>query len=216
MQTGDIAGFVGKHVDDLYGRDVGVVVGFTLKTSGEIESVGIDQGNGSFAEVKSGRLMFHEQRLVVAPSWKAEVMRVSGEAGVLRKRVSALKQLAKDSKRDSAAVTQYDQMRAQYEARLTKIQESLEKLLGEMNHRIAELDVQNQTLDRFLLTVSIQFKSGEIGEAAFGQVNEQCGGLKARNIREKEEVAAAYGMLIAKDEEPRQVEAPVVAAPAAN
>jgi hypothetical protein len=216
MQSGDIIGFMGKHVEDLYGRDIGAVVGFTLKTNGDVESVGLDQGNGSFAEVKSGRLVLHEQSLIVVPSWKADVMRMSGEAGVLKKRVSALKELARDSRTDSAAVGQYDQMRAQYEARLVKIQESMEKLLQEMNARISELDVQNLALDKFLAPINIQFRSGEISEAAFALVHERCTALKARNMREKEEVAGAYSMLIVKDEEARPIEVPVPASPAAG
>ena len=207
---------MGKHVEDLYGRDVGAVVGFTLKTNGDVESIGLDQGNGSFAEVKSGRLVLHEKALIVVPAWKADVMRMSTEAGVLKKRISALKELAKDSRSDSAAVGQYDQMRSQYEARLLKIQESLEKLLSEMNARIAELDLQNLALDKFLAPVNIQFRSGEISEAAFAIVHEKCSALKARNLREKEEVTGAYSMLIVKDEEARPIEVPVPTSPVAG
>ncbi len=202
MQSIEAVGFLGKSVEDLYGRHVGVVVGFSLKTNGDVESVGVDQGSGSFQEVKSGRLLFHDQSLIVIPTWKADVMRITGEMGVLRRRIAALRELVKDSNEDgSVANAQYDQLRGQYEARLAKIQESSDKLLQEMKARIEELDQHDQALARFLVNVNVQFRSGEIAEASFGLISDQCAGMKARNAKEREELAAAHGMLLLKEEE---------------
>jgi hypothetical protein len=203
---------LGKSVGDLYGRHMGVVVGFSLKTNGEVESVGLDQGSGSFQEVKSGRLLLHDRALIVVPMWKADVMRITGEMGVLRKRISALQELTKDSNEDGpAAMAQYEQLRGQYEMRLAKIQESSEKLLQEIKNRIGELDQQDESLAKFLVNVNIQFRSGEIGEASFGLVSDQCGGIKARNAKEREELTAAHAMLLLKGEEegrPIEVQVP--------
>jgi hypothetical protein len=201
MQSSDAVGFLGKSVGDLYGRHMGVVVGFSLKTNGEVESVGLDQGSGSFQEVKSGRLLLHDRALIVVPAWKADVTRITGEMGVLRKRISALQELAKDSDDGPAAMAQCEQLRGQYEARLAKIQESSEKLLQEIKSRIGELDQQDESLAKFVVNVNIQFRSGEIGEASFGLVSDQCGGIKARNAKEREELTAAHAMLLLKGEE---------------
>jgi hypothetical protein len=212
MQSSEAVGFLGKAVEDLYGRGVGVVVGFSLKTNGDVESLGVDQGSGTFAEVKSTRLVLQGDALVVVPVWKADVMRITGEMGVLRKRISALQELAKDSNVEGgAATTQYELLSGQYEARLAKIQESSDKLLQEMKVRIGELDQQDQALAKFLVNVNIQFRSGEISEAAFGLVSEQCGAMKARNAKELEELTAAHGMLLSKDEGARPIEVRVPA-----
>jgi len=62
--------------------------------------------------------------------WKADVMRITGETEVLRKRISALQELSKDPKESgTASLAQYEQMRGLYETRLTKLQESSDKLL---------------------------------------------------------------------------------------
>jgi hypothetical protein len=213
MQSTEAVGFLGKSLDDLYGRHVGVVVGFSLKTNGDVESIGVDQGSGSFQEVKSGRLILHDQTLVVVPTWKADVMRITGEMGVLRKRVSALRELAKESKEGgSPAGTQYDQLRAQYEARLAKIQESSDKLVQEMKIRIGELDQNDLALAKFLVNVDIQFRSGEISEASFGLVSDQCSGMNARNAKEREELTAAHAMLLLKEQDVvRQIEVQITA-----
>jgi CdvA-like coiled-coil domain len=207
MQSSEAVGFLGKTVDDLYGRQVGVVVGFSLKTNGDVESVGLDQGSGSFAEVKATRLLFHEQALIVVPMWKADVTRIAGETGVLRKRISALRELERDSKENgSASPVPYEQLRGQYEARVAKTEESSEKLLQEMRNRMQEIDQQDETVARFLVNVNIQFRSGEISDASFGVISDHCAAMKARNGKEREELTTAYGMFARKEEEGRPIE----------
>lgn len=200
MQSSEAVGFLGKPVEDLYGRYVGAVIGFSLKTNGEVESVGVDQGSGSFTEVKATRLVLHDQALIVVPVWKADVMRITGETGVLGKRISALRELAKDPKDvGPEALAQYDQLRSQYEMRLAKIQESSEKLFQEMSSRTEDLDRADEGMAKFLVNVNIQFRSGEISEASFQVIIEQFETMKARNAKEREELATAYEMLGRKE-----------------
>jgi hypothetical protein len=201
MQSSEAVGLLGKSAEDLYGRQVGVVVGFSLKTNGDVESVGLDQGSGSFTEVKAGRLFLHEQALVVVPAWKADVVRITGETGVLRKRVSALRELERDSKESGEAASgQYEQLRAQYEARIAKIEESSDKLLQEIKSRTNQIDQEDETVAKFLVNVNIQFRSGEISDASFGVVGDHCAAIKARNGKERDDLAAALSLLGLKEE----------------
>jgi hypothetical protein len=150
--------------------------------------------------VKSNRLLLHEQALIVVPTWKADVMRITGETGVLSKRISALQELAKDSQEGgSASQAQYDQLRAQYETRLAKVQESSDRLLQEMKGRMEEIDRSDDNIEKFLVNVNIQFRSGEISEASFGLIRDQCATLKSRNTTEREELKAAYATVGQKE-----------------
>ena len=202
MQSSEAVGLLGKSAEDLYGRQVGVVVGFTLKTNGDVESVGLDQGSGAFTEVKAGRLLLHEEALVVIPAWKADVARITGETGVLRKRISALRELERGSKESGASSGQYEQLRAQYEARIAKIEESSEKLLQEITSRTDEIAQQDETIAKFLVNVNIQFMSGEISEASFGIVSDHCAAMKARSEKERQDLATSLSLLGLKEERP--------------
>jgi hypothetical protein len=201
MQSSEAVGLLGKSAEEVYGRQVGVVVGFSLKTNGDVESVGLDQGSGSFTEVKASRLFLHEQALVVVPAWKADVARITGETGVLRKRISALRELERGSK-EGGESGQYEQLRAQYEGRIAKMEESSEKLLQEMRSRAGEIDQQDETIAKFLVNVNIQFMSGEISDASFGVVSDHCAAMKARNGKEREELTTAVSLLGLKEEGP--------------
>jgi hypothetical protein len=207
MQSSEAVGFLGKSVEDLYGRHVGVVVGFTLKTNGDVESLGVDQGSGAFTELKSTRLQLQDRAVIVVPVWKADVMRITGETEVLRKRISALQELSKDPKESgTASLAQYEQMRGLYETRLAKLQESSDKLLQEMKGRAEELDRQDETFAKFLVNVTIQFRSGEINEESFKVIGDHCGAMKARNVSEREELTAAREILGHKDGDGRTIE----------
>ncbi len=193
---------------DLYGRQMGVVAGFTLKINGDVESVGLDQGSGSLTEVKGSRLLCHEQTLIVVPMWKAEVTRVTGESEVLRKRVSALLELERDSKEKGTATAELEQMRSQYEARAAKLEESSLKSLEEMRSRVKEIEEQDQTISKFLLNVSVQFRSGEISDSSFAVINDRFSAMRSRNTKEREELQTALAML-SKKESAQVVEMPV-------
>jgi hypothetical protein len=207
MQSSEAVGFLGRTVEDLYGRHVGLVVGFSLKTNGDVDSVGLDQGSGSFAEVKAARLLLHESALIVVPMWKADVTRITGETAVLRKRISALRELERDSKESGdASSAQYEQLRSQYEARVAKTEESSDKLLQDMKNRMQEIDQQDETLAKFLVNVNIQFRSGEIGDASFAAISDNCASIKVRNAKEREELATALATLARKEGEGRPIE----------
>lgn len=194
MEPSDVLRFIGRPLSDLYGRHVGLVAGFSLKTTGEVESIGVDSGSGSFEELRSDRLILYDASLIVIPGWKAELIRITGETGVLRKRLLALQELGKDPATPSAKA-QYEQLGAQYRGRLAKVRESTGKLLQEIKTRAEELDRDDQAIERFMVNVGVQFRSGEVSEAAFGLVSDYCGRLKAKNSKESEELASARAIL---------------------
>lgn len=196
MRPTEAAGCLGKPVDDLYGRRIGVVVGFSIKTNGDVDSLGVDQGSGRFAEIASERLVAYERSYIVVPTWKTELIRVTEETTVLRNRLLALQELSKDAEDGGAPGLQYDQLAVQYRGRLAKIRESRDKLLKEIDARMEELDRHDQAMARFLVNVNTQFRSGEMTEASFHLVREQCGGLKAKNSKEREELAGAHAALL--------------------
>jgi len=187
---------MGKPLSDLYGRTIGVVVGYSLKTNGDVESLGVDQGSGRFAEVGAERLVFYERSYIAVPTWKTEMIRITEETTVLRNRLLALQELSKDAEEGGASKAQYDQMGVQYRGRLVKIRESRDRLLKEIDARIEELDHHDQSISRFLVNINMQYRSGEITDQSYRAVSDQCGGLKAKNSKEREELAAARATLV--------------------
>lgn len=176
---------VNRPVKDTYGRYVGFVVGFSVDTSGELRSIGVDTGNGVFSEYPSKRLVSAPDGFVVIPTWKLDCESLGKEIEGVKRRAKALQELAKDGE---VQRTLFDEMMGKYTEEAGKIQDSYKTLGEEMLVRTQELDLQKESLDRFLVNVKVQFRAGEIDEGAYKVASECCQAMEGRNARERDEI----------------------------
>jgi len=176
---------VNRPVKDTYGRYVGFVVGFSVDTSGELRSIGVDTGNGVFSEFPSNRLVSAPDGFVVVPGWKLDCESLGKEIEGVKRRAKALQDLAKEGEVQRPL---YDEMMGKYTEEAQKIQESYKTLGEEMLVRTQELDLQKESLDRFLVNVKVQFRAGEIDEAAYKVASECCQAMEERNAHERDEI----------------------------
>jgi hypothetical protein len=181
MRAEALEKLVNRPVKDTYGRYVGFVVGFSVDTSGDLKSVGVDQGNGEFTEYPSQRVVSTADGFVVIPAWKIECDSLGKEVDGVRRRAKALQDLARDGEIPRSL---YEEMIGKYTAEASKTQSSYKELAESMVVRIGELEGQKENLDRFLVDVKVQFRAGEIDEAAYKVAAESCQAMQKRNAEE--------------------------------
>ncbi len=185
MRSEALEKLVNKPVKDTYGRYVGFVVGFSVDTSGDLKSVGVDQGNGEFNEYPNQRIVSTAEGFVVIPSWKVECDSLGKEIDGVKRRAKALQDLAREGEVPRAL---YDDMMGKYQDDASKIQGSYKSLAEGMVVRMGELEGQKESLDRFLVEVKVQFRAGEIDEAAYKVAAECCQAMQTRNSQEMAEL----------------------------
>ncbi|MDG6903030.1 MAG: CdvA-like protein [Nitrososphaerota archaeon] len=186
MRAEALERLVDRPVKDSYGRYVGFVVGFSVDTSGELKSIGVDQGNGEFTEYPSQRIVSASDGFVLIPAWKVECDSLNREVDGVRRRAKALQDLAREGEIPRSI---YDDMMSKYSADASKIQGSYKSLAEGMVVRIGELEGQREALQRFLVDIKVQFRAGEIDEAAFKVAAESCESMQARNSQEMDDLA---------------------------
>jgi len=186
MRAEALERLVNKPVKDTYGRYVGFVVGFSVDTSGDLKSVGVDTGNGEFTEFPNERIVSTAEGFVVIPSWKVECDSLGKEMEGVRRRAKALQELAREGE---VPRTLFDDMMGRFEEEAAKIQGSYKSLAESMVVRIGELEGQKESLDKFLVDVKVQFRAGEIDEAAFKVAAESCQAMQTRNSQEMAELS---------------------------
>lgn len=186
MRAEALEKLVDRPVKDTYGRYVGFVVGFSVDTSGELKSIGVDQGNGEFTEYPSQRIVSTSDGFVLIPSWKVECDSLSKEIDGVKRRAKALQDLAREGEIPRGI---YDDMMSKYSTEASKIQGSYKSLAEGMVVRIGELEGQREVLDRFLVDIKVQFRAGEIDEAAFKVASESCQSMQVRNSQEMEDLS---------------------------
>ncbi len=202
MKPDSITPLVGRPVKDLYGRHAGFAIGFSIDTSGEVKSVGVDEGKGKFAEYPSSRLVADKDGFVVVPAWKIESAVLSKEQEMVKKRLQALTDLRKDGEISKAA---HDKMHQQYEEQFDKIQMSFGEFSKKIIQRVKELEQQEEVLEEFLINIKVYSRSGEIDDAAYKAMMEISNSMSSRDAREKEElnrVLDSISELVGRDEMP--------------
>lgn len=185
MRAEAIQKLVGRPVRDTYGRYVGFVVGFSVDTSGELKSMGVDQGSGEFAEYSNDRIVSDSEGFIVIPAWKAESEGLGKDVDGVRKRAKALQELASEGEVPRSL---YEEMFSQYSSEAQKIQEAYKSLATKMVKRAQDLDRQRQSLDRFLVTVKVQYRAGEIDEAAYKVASDYCQAMREKDLKERDEL----------------------------
>jgi hypothetical protein len=185
MRAEALEKLVDRPVKDIYGRYVGFVVGFSVDTSGELKSVGVDQGNGEFTEYPDERIVSTADGFVLIPAWKVECDSLGKDIDGVRRRAKALQDLAREGEIPRAI---FDDMMAKYSDEASKIQGSYKSLAEAMVVRVGELEGQREALDRFLVDIKVQFRAGEIDEAAYKVASESCQSMQRRNSQEMEDL----------------------------
>src|SRR5437773_3884673 len=64
--------FLGRTLQDPYGRAFGKVVGILANLRDEVTGVGIQEGNGEFLQCHGDRVTITGDSLILAPAWKVE------------------------------------------------------------------------------------------------------------------------------------------------
>jgi len=185
MRAEALEKLVDRPVKDTYGRYVGFVVGFSVDTSGDLKSVGVDQGNGEFTEYPSERIVSTAEGFVLIPAWRIECDSLGKEIDGVKRRAKALQELAKEGE---IPRTMYDEMMAKFQDEAAKIQGSYKSLAEGMVVRIGELEGQKESLERFLVNVKVQFRAGEIDEAAYKVAADCCQAMQKKNSQEMEDL----------------------------
>jgi sporulation protein YlmC with PRC-barrel domain len=198
--------FLGKSVTDVYGRNVGTVVGLTMDDQGEIAMIGVEHGNGKFETYDSNHVMVEGGAIVLIPVWKVDAEKLMKEFALAHKRLQAL-----DSLMHEGRITQYvyNDLRKTYEAATTELEEMRKILIEKLRVRADEVETQVRDLEKFLANIEVQHMTGEIDDEAYQlATNSLKLGLSQLNAEKKD-----VETLLAEITQPEAAPTPVTPTP---
>ncbi len=151
--------YVGKEVKDIYGTHVGLVLGVTTDTSGQLVSAGIDAGSDGFLELPKAYIMLEEEHLVRIPKWKIDIDTFTNDTKVVQKRLHALDELEREGE---ISPEEYEGIAKVYKEKDGDLKDGYLGITNALNEKAQQLDIHSKALRRFLTTLKVQYKSGEI------------------------------------------------------
>ena len=160
--------FVGKKVKDMYGTYIGKVIGIITDIEGSVESVSVDCGSGGIKNLPYEQLLVQGDYVIFIPRWRLDAQKLLREKSLALKRIKALQEIVSenDSMKDDAELVYL-----KYEKRLDKLGENAKEIIDRLHQRISELDIESRRIKSVLFDAKLQYKSNEITEDVYQQIN---------------------------------------------
>jgi hypothetical protein len=178
--------FVGKQVKDMYGTHIGKVVGLVTDIDGSIESVGVDCGSVGLKQLPYEQLLVQGDYVIYIPRWRMDAQKLVRQKSLTLKRIKALQDLVADN----------DQMKSDAEIVYLKYENRLRALEGEehgvintLKSRLEELDSQAASIKTVVFDTKLQYRSNDMTEETYQQVNMNANELLEHVNLEKEEIS---------------------------
>src|SRR5213593_1874692 len=177
--------FLGRPLQDPYGRAYGKVVGISANLRDEIIAVGVEVGNGEFVQCPGDRLSISTDSLVLLPAWKQEADDFRKEFEIVTRRLKALDELFSvgDIQRDV-----YEDLRKQHEDAINQLKAKRAEILETLSQRTGTLTTQLRQLQTHLAGNKMLHASGEFDDLSYKAASEAIDTGLIRAMAEKKEV----------------------------
>ncbi len=191
--------FLGKSLQDPYGRSFGKVVGISANLKDEVTGVGIEVGNGEFVQCPGDRVAINGDDLVLAPSWKVEAEEFRKEFEVVTRRLRALDQLFSvgDIQKDV-----YEDLRKQHEDAINELKSKRKQILDTLSQRTGTLNTQVRQLQTHLAGNKMLHASGEFDDESYKAASDAIDTGLVRATAERKDVESIYAYLSKPDSSP--------------
>jgi hypothetical protein len=177
--------FVGKLVKDMYGTHIGKVVGLVTDIDGSIESIGVDCGSVGLKQLPYEQLLVQGDYVIYIPRWRMDAQKLVRQKSLTLKRIKALRDLVSNNdlmKGDAESVY------LKYENRLRDLEGEEHEVIQTLKSRLEELSSQATSIKTVLFDAKLQYRSNDMIEETYQQVNTNVNELLEHINLEKEEI----------------------------
>jgi hypothetical protein len=176
---------IGKQVKDMYGTQMGRVIGTITDIDGSIQTVGIDCGLDGLRQVPFEQLVVQGDVVIFIPKWRLDSQRFLREKGLTLRRLKALIDI----------VSENDEMKAdaeiiheKYKSKLSTLEESEKEISAKLAARLEYLNDQLKTVKTLLFDAKVQFKSNEISDSKYDLIKTHTGEIIEHIDHERAEI----------------------------
>jgi CdvA-like coiled-coil domain len=184
--------FLGRTLQDPYGRAFGKVVGISANLKDEITGVGIEVGNGEFLQCPGDRVTITGDTLILAPAWKVEAEEFRKEFDIVTRRLRALDELFSvgDIQKDV-----YEDLRKQHEDAINELKGKRKEIIDTLGQRTSTLNTQLRQLQTHLAGNKMLHASGEFDDQNYKAASDAIDSGLVRAMAEKKDVETIYSYL---------------------
>ncbi|HWP78116.1 MAG TPA: CdvA-like protein [Candidatus Nitrosotenuis sp.] len=176
---------IGKQVKDMYGTQMGKVIGTITDIDGSIQTVGVDCGLQGLVQIPFEQLVVQGDVVIFIPKWRLDAQRFLREKGLTLRRLKALIDIVSenDEMREDAEI-----IHEKYKSKLLTLEESEKEITTKLAARLEELNTQMKTVKTLLFDAKVQYKSNEITDSKYDLIKTHTGEIIEHIDHEKAEI----------------------------
>ena len=176
-----VSGYIGREVQDEYGRAIGVLVSFYSSVDGSVEAVEIKIADRGLEKVEAARVKVSEGKIVVVPAWKHRAVKVIEALDRAYKRRKAIESLEGEDIPSDVINT----FKLKIADEIKRLKKEAEEARQAIKHRLDEIEDESLHLARALTSLKMLYFSGEIAESSYTQSVNHLRRLRDALAREK-------------------------------
>ena len=154
---------LGRGVVDIYGRQLGRIIGIDRNVHGELEGIQVEVAGNGILTARARQIALTPKNITLTPEWKVESQDIISELTILRKRVIALESL-KDAKEIDGEI--YSEILEGQKAGYLEKVKTAEALADSMKAKLGQIASQLSSLTKYLVNAKLDHKSGALDESA--------------------------------------------------
>lgn len=160
--------FVGKQVKDLYGTLIGKVMGMVTDIDGSIESISVDCGTSGLKQLAYEQLLVQGDYVIYIPKWRLDAQKLLRQKSLTLQRIKALQDIATEN---DSMKNDVELVYVKYDKKLQDLEENANHLNENLESRLKELEEESHSIKTILFDAKLQFRSNEMTEEIYQQIN---------------------------------------------
>ncbi len=162
--TSNLFLYVGKPVNDEYGRSIGRIVSFSVNPTGRVTNVFLKHEDGEFRKYSSEQFRVDGDNVVLLPSIKLRVKTLCDEIPLIWRKEQALDELLEKKKVPSEM---YNELQKTFEGALNQLKTDAKATTDNIDKYIFRCNTQIRQLNSALIHLEIEREIGRIDEDSY-------------------------------------------------
>ncbi|MEM4757325.1 MAG: CdvA-like protein [Desulfurococcaceae archaeon] len=164
LSVDKVGEYLGKPVNDPYGRRVGYVIGFYSDSDGNVLSFEVSFGDNDFKQISIDRFRFEEGNIILIPEWEYNAIMVDNRLKRIKSRLAALDELYA---RKEIPAHAYEEYKKKLDENLVKVKEEVKNTKEMLRKRIHDIEDQIVEVEKAMTFLKVSYISGEIYEKPY-------------------------------------------------
>ena len=156
--------FIGKPVEDEYGRQIGRIASFMINPDGQVSNVFIERGDGEFAHYSVNQFDVGDKSVVLLSSIKLKVKSLCEDIPLIWRKSQAINELLEKKK---IPQEMFNDLHKNFENSLSEMKAGAQASLEEIDKLIAKCNQQIKEFQSAYVYLEIEREIGRIDEKSY-------------------------------------------------